>query len=512
MSATLSIAYLLLLVVLAGYGVHRLWFVLRFRPWGEPATPAPDPDAPYVTVQLPIYNERTVVERLIRAAGRLEHPRERFEIQVLDDSTDETRAIVDREVAALVDAGIDAKVLRRADRTGYKAGALEAGLAVARGEFVAIFDADFMPEPRFLRQLLPSFADPAVAMVQARWGHENRSDGLLTRAQATLLDGHFALEHRVRHTQQLYFNFNGTAGLWRRGAISAAGGWQHDTLTEDLDLSYRAQLCGWRFDYRPEIEAKAELPPDILAFKSQQHRWAKGSVQVARKLMWRIWRAPVPLRNKLEATAHLTGNIGYPLVLLLVLCLPAALPVLDALPWWAHTGLFCVSTLSIAIFYGVGQAAVGRPPAQRWLDVPAAIALGIGMSVAQTIAVLEGWFGDTGTFVRTPKRGNAATSRTYRALLRGLPGLELLPAAWIAFALWRAIDQRLWGTLPFLALFLWGFTWVGLLSIVETLRARGLRAPSGVSKPSFAAGIAGELTGELVSETAEAATSRAATS
>ncbi|TAJ02407.1 MAG: glycosyltransferase [Planctomycetota bacterium] len=506
MSEATFVVYLVLLGVLAVYGLHRLWFVFRFRAWTSASAAAQSDaadataaaDAPYVTVQLPIYNERTVAARLIRSAARLDHPRERFEIQVLDDSTDETRAIVDREVAALVAQGIDAKVLRRDDRTGFKAGALAAGLASARGELVAIFDADFVPEPDFLRRLLPCFADPRVAMAQARWGHENRCDGMFTRAQATLLDGHFALEHRVRHTQGLYFNFNGTAGLWRKSAIADAGGWQHDTLTEDLDLSYRAQLAGWRFDYRPEVVAPAELPPDILAFKSQQHRWAKGSVQVARKLLVEIWRAPVPLRNKLEATAHLTGNIGYPLVLALVLCVPLALPAIEALPWWAHAAMFCASTLSVAVFYAVGQRAVGRTVLERVLDVPSAIALGIGMSVAQTLAVFEGWFGGTGTFVRTPKRGNARGGRGYRSMLKGLPGIELVVAAWVAFALWRATGERLWGTLPFLALFFWGFAWVGVLSLREVLRVQLSRLRAAPAEFAAAAerAAASELTPE----------------
>jgi cellulose synthase/poly-beta-1,6-N-acetylglucosamine synthase-like glycosyltransferase len=470
----LNYAYLTLLLTLLAllsvYGAHRLWFVLRFRSWHPSAAPAPLASPPVVTVQLPIYNERTVAARLIRAAGRLDYPDARLEIQVLDDSTDETRGIVDREVAALRARGLDAKVLRRADRTGYKAGALEHGLREARGELVAIFDADFVPAPDFLRQLVPSFTAPELAMVQARWGHENRSDNLLTRAQATLLDGHFALEHRVRHTQGLYFNFNGTAGLWRKQAIADAGGWQHDTLTEDLDLSYRTQLRGWRFDYRPDVVAPAELPPDILAFKSQQHRWAKGSVQVARKLGLRIWSAPIPLRVKLEASAHLTGNIGYPLVLALAALLPGALALVEKLPWWTHAAMFCVSTLSVMTFYACGQRAVGRTLRACCIDVPAAMALGIGMSVSQTLAVLEGWFAGTGVFVRTPKRGAATRTRSYRSALKGLPGVEVAFAAWFAWALWNAVHQQLWGTLPFLLLFFAGFAWVGTLSLIEWLR------------------------------------------
>ena len=470
-SDVLLALYLATLAALGLFGLHRVWMVLRFR-WNRPVAASPGlREVPFVTVQLPLYNERTVAARLLRAVGELDWPAERLEIQVLDDSTDETRALVDEEVAVLVRRGLDAKVVRRAQRTGFKAGALAHGQALARGELFAIFDADFVPRPDFLRTLVPDFADPRVGLVQARWEHLNRDESLLTRAQSVLLDGHFVIEHTVRHDGGLFFNFNGTAGIWRRAAIEAAGGWEHDTLTEDLDLSYRAQLAGWRFVYRPLVTAPAEVPSELSAFQSQQHRWAKGSVQVARKLVGRIARAELPLRVKLEAFAHLTGNTGYPYVVVLAALLPLIAGSDTHLDGWWHLAAFCVCTLSVVVFYTRSQRPSGRSFLRKLVDVPAAMALGVGMSLAQTRAVLEGLFRTTGEFVRTPKRGDARTPR-YRARLSRLPAGELFFALWFAIGLARAVQQGLWGSLPFLALFFAGFAWVGTLSLREWWQRR----------------------------------------
>jgi cellulose synthase/poly-beta-1,6-N-acetylglucosamine synthase-like glycosyltransferase len=469
--SSVTLAYLGTLALLGVYGLHRLTLIARFRWQREPAQAPREQDPPRVTVQLPLYNERTVAARLIQAVGRLDWPSERLEIQVLDDSTDDTRDIVDREVAALRERGLDASVVRRVDRSGYKAGALDHGMRTAKGELLAVFDADFVPHSDFLQRLVPRFEEPEVGMVQARWEHRNRDESALTRAQSTLLDGHFVIEHKVRHDGGLFFNFNGTAGIWRRETIEAAGGWEHDTLTEDLDLSYRAQLAGWRFVYEPAVVAPAEVPPDISAFKSQQHRWAKGSVQVARKLGWRILRADVPARVKLEAMAHLTGNVGYPLVLALSVLLPLSIGSHTSFGWW-HLGMFVACTLSVIFFYDTSQRALGRSGRKRLRDVPAAMSLGIGMCVSQTRAVLEGLFTETGEFVRTPKRGDAVGTRSYRAVLSGLPGLELCFALWFAYGLYAATRNGAWGTLPFLALFFVGFAWVGTLSLGDWARGR----------------------------------------
>jgi cellulose synthase/poly-beta-1,6-N-acetylglucosamine synthase-like glycosyltransferase len=425
---------------------------------------------PFVTIQLPIYNERTVASRLIRTIGALDYPRDLFEIQVLDDSTDETVGIVDEEVAALKRNGFDARVERRADRLGFKAGALDFGLRTTRGELVCIFDADFVPDSSFLRDLVPHFQDPHVGMVQARWGHRNRDESLLTRAESALLDGHFVIEHKVRSDGGLFFNFNGTAGIWRRSAIESAGGWQHDTLTEDLDLSYRAQLRGWKFVYVPFVVAPAEVPPDIVAFKSQQHRWAKGSVQVFRKLGWRILFSREPLKVKLEAFAHLSGNVGYPCVLLLSILMPLTVLTRTRVPLWMSPLVFALCTFSVIAFYFRSQRAVGRPFASRAKDTMAAILLGIGMSWSQTRAVVEGLLPGTGVFVRTPKRGEGTVASRYRAVLRGVPGTELLIAGWFGWALLVAAEKSLWGSIPFLVLFLVSFAWVGSLSLKQWVR------------------------------------------
>ena len=474
-SSLIADAYLGTLLLLGIYGLHRVTLLWRFR-WNAEETPAEPADLFTVTVQLPLYNERTVATRLIRAVGELDYPRERLQIQVLDDSDDETCAIVDRAVAALRARGLQAEVVRRPDRSGFKAGALEHGLSYANGELLCIFDADFLPRPDFLRRMVGHFRDPGVGMVQARWEHVNREESVLTRAQSTLLDGHFVIEHKVRADGGLFFNFNGTAGIWRREAIRTAGGWQHDTLTEDLDLSYRSQLAGWRFVYAPMVCAPAEIPPDISAFKSQQHRWAKGSVQVARKLARRIARADVPLRVKLEAGAHLTGNTGYPLVLLLAILLPLSVTRESRFGEWWHLGIFLLCTVSVILFYDRSQRALGRTVLARLRDVPAAMSLGIGMCVSQTRAVVEGLFHETGEFVRTPKRGDAPRTRRYRTLLRGVPGIELVLAAWFAWAVGGAIEARMWGSLPFLLLFLSGFLWVGSLSLRDWVRGRSAAA------------------------------------
>lgn len=489
----LSGAYLATLAALGFFGLHRVWLVSRFRWKARAEFPAPAwAEPPRVTVQLPLYNERTVAARLIRAVGAFDYPRERLEIQVLDDSSDETRVIVEAEVGELVRRGLDAKVLRRANRAGFKAGALAHGLDSARGELIAIFDADFVPRPDFLRRLVPAFAQPEVGMVQARWEHMNRDESLLTRAQSTLLDGHFVIEHTVRFDHGLFFNFNGTAGLWRRSTIDSAGGWQHDTLTEDLDLSYRAQLAGWRFVYVPQHAAPAEVPAELGAFQSQQYRWAKGSVQVARKLAGRIARADQPLRVKLEAAAHLLGNAGYPFVVLLAALLPLVTTVETRVPTVWHLAAFAVCTLSVIAFYERGQRALGRPWRKRVLDVPAAMALGIGMSVAQTRAVLSGILGQTGEFVRTPKRGDAPAATRYRLALARWPWLEVAYSAWFALGIVRAVAAGLWGSLPFLLLFFAGFAWIGGLAVRE---AWNRRIPPVVLDES--AGEAPVLAGEI---------------
>ncbi len=320
--------YFIVLGALALYGLHRYFLLyLYYRHRNRKALPSGRLETlPVVTVQLPLYNEQYVARRIINAAAALDYPRELLEVQVLDDSIDETRAIAREEAEKLSKEGVDVKYLHREDRRGFKAGALAEGLAAARGELIAVFDADFIPRPDFLKKVVPYFADAGVGMVQVRWSHCNRDLSLLTRGQAILLDGHFQIENTARNRSGRFFNFNGTGGIWRRKAIVSSGGWQADTLTEDMDLSYRAQLSGWKFVFLPDVTAPAELPMDINAFKSQQRRWAKGAIQTAKKMLPAVWRSDLPLKVKSEATFHLTNCLAHVLILSLSLMLfPAIL-------------------------------------------------------------------------------------------------------------------------------------------------------------------------------------------
>lgn len=463
----LQILYSALLLLLTGHGLHRAW--LAWTAWrlrDRRPTSALPAELPRVTVQLPVFNERDVVARLVDAVARLDWPADRLQIQLLDDSTDDTAACARAALARARAAGIRVEILHREDRRGFKAGALAAGLDSATGEFIAIFDADFVPAPDFLRVCLAHFTDPGVGMVQARWDHLN-ADGPLTLAQAVMLDGHFRIEHLARNRGGLWFNFNGTAGVWRRAAIEAAGGWQHDTLTEDLDLSYRAQLAGWRFVYAGDHGVPAELPPTMGALLGQQRRWAKGSLETARKLRRRIFGAPVPLRVKLEALAHLHANLTWPLGLGVALLLPGMV-LLDAdaaRGLWIDLPAFAGATLSNVAFYLYSQRGRGRG---TW--ALGALALGVGLAWSQSRAVVEALRGRSSAFVRTPKRGDGAGS--YRPERVG-PPVELALAAWQAVGASAATAQGAWGSLPFLLLFFVGFAWVG----GATLRERRAPAP-----------------------------------
>ncbi|MCP4804112.1 MAG: glycosyltransferase [Proteobacteria bacterium] len=451
-------------LALSGYGLHRYqmtWLYLRTL---ERTPRAVSPGrSPTVTVQLPVFNERFVVERLIESAARLDWPD--LEVQVLDDSTDETTAIARACVDRLRAEGVDIVLVRRSDRVGFKAGALEHGAAMARGEFLAVFDADFVPPSDFLRRVMPYFADD-VGMVQARWGHLNEADSLLTRLQAVLLDGHFVIEHTARQRSGRWFNFNGTAGVWRASTIADAGGWQHDTLTEDLDLSYRAQLAGWRFVYLPDLVVPAELPPSMTAFKSQQHRWAKGSIQTLKKLRGPLLAQDMPARVRLEAFVHLTNNLAYPLVVLLTLLTPAAVwvrsrHVESAL--WFDLVVFTLATVGVGLFYACSQWAVHSDWRERLLRIPAVMALGIGMAVNQSKAVLEALAGHESPFIRTPKFGDAPQS--YALAKNGLPLVEILFGLYHLVGMGWAISEGYWPSVPIQLLFAAGFLSVGLSSL-----------------------------------------------
>ncbi len=476
------IGYTVAQIFLVLYASHR--YVLLWRWWRGRRDPVPAvspgaQDLPVVTVQLPIFNERGVITRLIDAASALEYPAGRLEIQVLDDSTDETREAAASAVARQRERGVDIHHLYRPRRRGYKAGALADGLAVARGELIAVFDADFVPSPDFLLRLVPRFADCKVGMVQARWGHLNRSRSLLTSAQATLLDAHFLVEHPARVHAGVFFNFNGTAGIWRRACIEDAGGWSDDTVTEDLDLSYRAQLQGWRFEFDAAVEAPAELPGDFAALRSQQRRWTRGAIQTARKLLPRIWRAPLPRRVKVEALIHLTGNAAYPLLLALGLLLmpvllgPASLPA--AAVWAIQAVVLAFGVIPVLLFLGVGRHAAGGSTAAIARDVVGAVLLGTGLSANNARAVLEGLGGEVGEWERTPKTGDV--SGRPRALARYPSSRRNAGRAELVLALWfAAVGAFAWsagqiGAVPFAALLAMGLGGVGL----GTLRGTGSR-------------------------------------
>ena len=472
-------AYFFILIILAVYGWHRYYVVYLYkknRGKGPKPGPLVDPP-PIVTIQLPLYNETYVADRLIEAVCRLEYPRDRLEIQVLDDSTDETRNIAERAVRRLLEQGIDIKYYHRAHRHGFKAGALEAGLKVARGEFVGIFDADFIPTPDFLLRLMPNFTVSNIGMVQARWGHLNEDYSLLTKIQAILLDGHFVLEHGGRNRSGLFFNFNGTAGVWRRAAIEDAGGWQHDTLTEDLDLSYRAQLRGWRFVFLSDLIAPAEVPVEMNAFKSQQHRWAKGSIETCRKLLPTILRADLPLGVKIEAFFHLTANFNYPLMCALSILMFPSMVIRYNMGWYEmlliDVPLFFAATVSVCSFYMICQREIHRDWLTRLKYLPFLMSIGIGLSINNTRAVFEALLNKQSEFKRTPKyhiEGAAddwVGKKYHHQSVAIQPLIELALGLYFTWTVFYALANQIYGTLPFLVLFQIGFLYTGLLSIVQ---------------------------------------------
>ncbi|HTQ80806.1 MAG TPA: glycosyltransferase [Thermoanaerobaculia bacterium] len=492
-TSVLLALYYLILAVLAFYGVHRLALVILYlRTRGNrPAKPADPAEWPIVTVQLPLYNEMYVAERLIEAVCGLDYPKDRLEIQVLDDSTDETTKIVADLVATKRRAGFDIHHLHRSDRTGFKAGALKAGLLQARGDLLAIFDADFVPQSSFLKTAIPYFADPGLGMVQGSWAHINRAYSLLTRAEAILLDGHFWIEHTARNRSGCFFNFNGTAGVWRRAAIESAGGWEHDTLTEDLDLSYRAQLKGWRFLYLPELAVPSELPVDINGFKSQQYRWAKGSVQTGRKLLGRLLASDLPWKVKFEAFVHLTNNSSYLLTVFVALLIFPAMILRRGSSWSAllliDLPLFLGATLSVLFFYFMSQVASGRGWVKGLRHLPAVTAIGIGLSVNNARAVISGLLYRGGTFHRTPKykieqRGQDWLSKRYRSVSDPTCFLEGLLALYFAACCVYAFSRGMWMSLPFLYLFVQGYAYMFLLSVFPVL-SRGTSRPAGDPAP-----------------------------
>jgi cellulose synthase/poly-beta-1,6-N-acetylglucosamine synthase-like glycosyltransferase len=478
--ALILAGYFFILCILAVYGWHRYYLVFLYMKHKQNvpgAKPLPDP-LPVVTVQLPIFNEMYVVNRLIESVLAMDYPRHLLEIQVLDDSTDETREIAELAVRRHAALGFDIKYIHRVDRTGYKAGALDAGLAVARGEFVAIFDADFIAPKDFLKRTVPQFDDPKVGMVQARWGHINREYSLLTRIQSILLDGHFVLEHGSRNRAGCFFNFNGTAGIWRRDVIGDAGGWQHDTLTEDLDLSYRAQMRGWKFVFMQDLVSPAEVPVEMNAFKSQQHRWAKGSIQTCRKVLPRLLQSDLPLSVKAEAFFHLTANFNYLLMVVLSVLMFPSMYVRYNMGWTEmmliDVPLFFAATFSVANFYMVCQRELFPDTWKSRLKyLPFLMSIGIGLCINNARAVIEALMAkDSGEFTRTPKYGIERESddwqgKKYHQIELTQPLIELGLGLYFTVTVFYALANGIYGTLPFLVLFQVGFLYTGLLSIVQ---------------------------------------------
>ncbi len=478
--------YTIILAVVCLYGFHRYVLVCLFYRHRKKKSylAGTFEDLPRVTVQLPMYNERFVARRIIKAACNLDYPADKIQIQVLDDSTDDTHDIARELVEEKKQDGHDIEYIHRENRAGFKAGALANGMKNATGEYIAIFDADFIPDAGFLKNTIHYFTDPGVCAVQTRWEHINSQNSLLTKSQAIFLDGHFSVEHIARNKSGRFMNFNGTGGAWRRSAIEDAGGWKQDTLTEDLDLSYRAQLKGWKFVYLPEMTSPAELPPDMKAFKAQQFRWTKGGTQNAINLLPKVLLSKMPLKVKVEAFFQLTAFCLHIFMFALVLLMfPAmflkCLPIETGGMWrvLVDMGIFSLATMSVTAFYCTGQMALGG----NWYNPikygPVMMAIGVGLCVSNTKAIIEALFGRESGFVRTPKYGEKTSSKRYSDQTadadsrRKKRAIDWLPCVEFGLGMYMIIciivslfDTRAFLMIPFLSIFSFGFFYVSLLS------------------------------------------------
>ncbi len=488
------IPYFAVMIVLALYGIHRYtmcYLYFKYKKNYDPNPPQHFTELPRVTVQLPIFNEQFVIDRLIEAVCAMDYPKDKLEIQVLDDSTDETQQVAADIVARFAALGNPVQYIHRTNRYGYKAGALDAGLKVATGEFVAIFDADFVPPTDWLMNVIHHFAEPGIGMVQTRWSHMNRNYSMLTQIEAILLDGHFIIEHGARVRSGDYFNFNGTAGMWRIKAISDGGGWQHDTLTEDTDLSYRSQLAGWRFKYLPAVECPSELPIEMTAFKTQQARWAKGLIQTSIKMLPVIFKADVPRKIKVEAVYHLTANLSYPLMVIMTVFLMPAMIVRSYQGWFQmllfDVPLFTASTASIGVFYVMAERELyPKNWMKTFLYLPILMALGIGLTVTNTKAVLEALVGIKSPFVRTPKyrvakKGEKSQASKYRKRLVLAPWIEIIIGCYFMVAILYTFSNHNYFTAPFLILFVIGYWYTGLMSLLQGRFERWRTGSSGAN-------------------------------
>ena len=468
--------YIVITAFLALYGFHNLIttiIYLTMKPSKIHTGRAyPLKEWPPVTVQLPMFNEKYTVERLLRAVTYLDYPADRLQIQVLDDSTDDTYALVVRLVEDYQARGVNIELIHRVDRKGYKAGALNNGLQTATGELVAIFDADFVPKPDWLKRTVPSFQNPKLGCLQTRWGHTNQQYNSLTRAEAMGIDGHFIIEQTVRSKNGFFLNFNGTAGLWRRACIEDAGGWQWDTLTEDLDLSYRAQMRGWKFDYLPDVVVPAELPPQVESYKKQQFRWAKGSFQVVRKILPSVLQADLSWKVRFMALLHLTGYFVHPLMLsLLLLTLPVGLLIPGAFKLFP---ISIVAGLGPPLLYLTATATQHRSILKRLKSFPVLVIVGFGLSLSTTIAVLEGLFSKGGAFIRTPKlnldnkrKQKQKIDHGYVAPLSSLVWVEIALGIYAMFTGIVLAHYIGWGIIPWMVIYTLGFFYIAGLNLIQ---------------------------------------------
>jgi len=472
--------YLLALFVVGVFSLEALYLVYQYlRGRKKKKKCPPVDDYPQVTVQLPIYNEVYVAQRLINSVCEMDYPRNKLEIQVLDDSTDQTGVICRERVEFYREQGFAIQYLHRPIRTGFKAGALQDALLLAQGEFIAIFDADFVPQRTFLKDTIPFFKDEKVGMVQTRWEHLNEDFSFITRAQSFALAGHFAIEQNGRNAAGYFINFNGTAGIWRKSCIEDAGNWQSDTLTEDLDLSYRAQLKGWKFLFLDEVVTPSELPAEINALKSQQYRWTKGAVETARKILPRLWKSKLPLGLKIHSTLHLTSNMSYPFILILALLNLPLVIVKKHLPesalYFLIFTFFVVSFGASFIFYAVSQKSLYRNWKKRLLLFPVFMSGNMGFSVNNTKAVVEGLFKRQTPFIRTPKykligRDGSIHDKSYHAVLDKTVIFEVVMAIYSCVGIVYSVYYRELGILPFMLMFFVGYGLIGFLSIKHALK------------------------------------------
>ncbi len=478
--------YFISLLVLFTFGAHGFVMVYHYlnRPTRQTTPPLLN-DEPMVTIQLPIFNEMYVVHRLIDAVCALDYPKEKLEIQVLDDSLDETKEIVARKVAEYKELGFDIQHIHRMNRQGFKAGALQNGLITARGEFIAIFDADFVPRKDFLRDTLPYFfEDPRIGLVQTRWEHINSEYSLLTRTQALALDGHFVMEQDIRNRVGFFINFNGTGGIWRKSCIEDAEGWQSDTLTEDLDLSYRAQLRGWKFKYLNDVTTPAELPAEVSALKSQQFRWTKGAIETARKILPKVWKSNIPLRVKIHSTFHLTNNIVFPFILLAgILNVPLIFIKQNGghQLYFAMMSIFVLAFIGSFLFYMFSQRAVYLDWQRRIMLFPLFMAGSMGFAVNNSRAVFEALFKKKSEFIRTPKyniegKNDSWVGKQYvRRTVDWVVAIEVALALYCFFGVISSLYYLEIAAVPFQLMYFLGFTFVAFLSLKQAFVARKLR-------------------------------------